>query len=476
MDYAESLQYLTQLAPLGIQPGTERLAQVLSRLGNPQERFVAIHIAGTNGKGSTSAFCAALLLEAARSVKSSVRIGLYTSPHLTRLRERIQLGDSAGGVSELRECSEAEFAAALTAVQAAAAAGPVVELTFFEVLTAAAFHYFAAQAVELAVIETGLGGRLDATRLCRAGVTAITSIGLDHTELLGPTLRHIAREKAGIFRANVPAVVACDDPEARDELRREAQRVGAPLWLYGHRGEPDAQPLPPLPAPLQALLPLAGQHQHRNAALAIAAVTRLPHPLAEVLRRETIQADGLRAARWPGRLERIWPHAAAGKQALAELRLTLAPDIEVWIDAAHNPEGSHALADFLTQERRGRALCVMFGVVAGKSATEMLEPLRDAERIFLTRPPSPRGLPPDALARALTDAGAMPKCPVEVVGDLPDEPGWKSALRQALAATPAGGLLMIYGSIFLISAVRAHWYGEVVDPISLQDPAARRRL
>lgn len=472
MDFAESLQYLANLAPLGIQPGTERLAAVLARLGNPQERFLAIHVAGTNGKGSTSAFCAALLLAAAQAAGSPTRIGLYTSPHLTRVRERIQLGEPTSG---LRECSEAEFAAALTAVQAAASAMPPVELTFFEVFTAAAFQLFAQQGVELAVIETGLGGRLDATRLCRAGVTVITSIGLDHTEFLGPTLRHIAREKAGIFRAGVPALVACDDAEARAEIRSEAARVGAPLWLYAHQGEPDAQPLPPLPAPLQGLLPLAGQHQHRNAALAVAAATHLPHPLAEVLKRETVQADGLRLAHWPGRLERLHP-GIAGQQALAELGVKLAQGVEVWIDAAHNPEGSHALAEFLRTQRQGRPLCVLFGVVAGKSATEMTEPLADAARIFLTRPPSPRGLPPDALAQLLFDAGLPMTDRVETVADQPNEPSWKTGLRRALAATPPGGLLMIYGSIFLIGVVRALWHSETVDPLWLQDPAARRRL
>lgn len=460
MNYAAALRYLSSLAQFGVQPGTERLAEVLRRLDDPQERFIALHIAGTNGKGSTAAFCASLLKEAA---SGRAPIGLYTSPHLCRVRERIKLDGN--------DCEEAEFAAALYRVEAATLSAPAVALTFFEVLTAAAFLLFADKKVGVAVVETGLGGRLDATRLCRAGVTVITSIGLDHTELLGPTLGHIAREKAGIFRVGVPALVACDDDDARAVICAEAKRLGAPLWLYDHRGEPDASPLAPLPHSLRDAVSLLGAHQQRNAALAVAAVSRLPEPAwAATAQKPEVQEKGLRAARWPGRLEQLWPQRSSDATSAAELMARIgavpATGSEVWLDAAHNPEGSQALARFLAERDEKKPLTVLFGVVAGKAATAMTEPLRQATRIILTRPPSPRGLDPAALFATLSLPTAVP---VEVQEDL------QKALAMALAATPPGGRLLIYGSIFLIGAARALWLGEIGDPLWLQDPAAVRR-
>jgi len=476
MNYGEALQYLSQLGQLGVRPGTDRLAVVLRHLGDPQLRPLAVHIAGTNGKGSTAAFCAALLVAAARAAGKDCawRIGLYTSPHLSRVRERIQWSDpgfsaaSSSGLA-LRECSEVEFAEALSAVRTATLATGV-ELTFFEVLTAAAFLIFANQKIDVAVIETGLGGRYDATRLCRAGVTVITSIGLDHTEILGPTLCDIAREKAGIFCAAVPALAACEDGTARAVLCAEASRVGAPLWLYEHRGELEAHPLPPLPAELVPALPLAGAHQQRNAALALAALAQLPHPLAATIQQREVQEAGLRATRWPGRLEQLWPHPGPKKSsaALAARVGALPPDgCELLIDAAHNPEGSQALARFLDEKYAGRPLTILFGVVTGKAAAEMAEPLYRARQVILTRPPSPRGLTPSLLA---------PRLPLEIAPRVVLCDDWRQALREALAATPTGGLLLAYGSIFLIGALRALWLGEASDPLWLQDPAAGKAI
>jgi dihydrofolate synthase/folylpolyglutamate synthase len=475
MNYGEALTYLARLGMLGIQPGTERLATVLRQLGDPQEQFVAIHIAGTNGKGSTAAIAAALLVEAARQTTPALRIGLYTSPHLACVRERIQLS-SEGPPAGLRECSELEFATALSNVQAAAEVA-AVELTFFESLTAAAFVLFATQQVAVAVIETGLGGRLDATRLCRAAVTVITSIGFDHMELLGPTLAAIASEKAGIFRPKeagkaIPALVACDDKAARAVIVERAQQVGAPLWLFDHHGEPTAQPLLPLPEALLADLALPGAHQRRNATLAVAAVGKLAHPLAAAARQPAVVQAGLRATRWPGRLERLWPSPTPTPTLLQERIGQLPPTgAEVWLDAAHNPEGATALADFLRTELPNRPLTVLFGAVAGKSVTAMVEPLRLASRAILTRPPSPRGLDPAALAATLAAELRPP-----LGQPLDCEADWKLALGQALAATAPGGRLLIYGSIFLVGAVRSLWLGQAVDPLFLQDPAGRRTV
>lgn len=466
MNYGEALQLLSRLGMLGVQPGTDRLAAALRRLGSPETRFVAVHIAGTNGKGSTAAFASSLLLHAAAGAGDSApaRIGLYTSPHLVRVRERIRVSSDDG--EALRECTEAELAAAIERIIAACAAPPTVELTFFEVLTAAAFLIFAEQGVEIAVIETGLGGRLDATRLCQAAVAIVTSIGFDHTEILGPTLADIAREKAGIFASGVSAIAACDDDSARAVLANEARRVGSPLFLYEPRGEPDVQPVPPLPKPLADAVSLVGVHQQRNAALAIFAVRALKLPrrpgLMAALQDPSVQAAALAATRWPGRLERIWPPPSANAVRTITSRLPLPPNCEIWLDAAHNPEGAEALSRFLATFRAGRPLTILFGVVAGKDAVAMGAPLDQARRIILTRPPSPRGLDPALLEPLI-------RHPVQRCDD------FREALQMALAATDPGGILLIYGSLFLIGAVSALWHDEPMDPLWVQDPPVEKK-
>ena len=480
-EYAAALQHLSQLALYGIQPGTERLAAVLSRLGDPQSIIPAIHIAGTNGKGSTAAYCASLLLQAAGALQkrggASTRVGLYTSPHLQRVRERIQF--STDPDSGLRECSEEEFVRALAAVRAAAESAPAVTLTFFEALTALAFVLWREVGVDLAVVETGLGGRLDATRLCAARVTVITSIGLDHVELLGPTLADIAREKAGIFRPGVPAIAAAESAQVRSVLQAEAQRIGAPLRLYQPvdpkylrslepphaSAETVAQPrVQPLDAELAAVIPLAGEHQLRNAALAVAAVQQFldqdDGPLQGLLGDPRLVRDGLSRTRWPGRLERLQP-AAFAPQSPA---VALSSGAELWLDAAHNPEGAAALDLWLEQKLQARPLTVLFGAVAGKQISDMTAPLGRANHVVLTRPPSPRGLSAEELAAKLAVDPALQKIQMEQVEEV--GPALQAALRQ----TPPGGLLLVYGSIFLIAAVRALVYGEEVDVLTVQDP------
>ena len=483
MDYAAGLLYLSQLRRLGIVPGTERLALVLHRLGDPQARISAIHIAGTNGKGSTAAFAAHLLVAAARQVAAQqggpvARIGLYTSPHLCRVRERVRISavDSASAEPWLDECSEADFVAALSAVRAACEATPAVELTFFEVLTAVAFLCFASAPVQVAVIETGLGGRLDATRLCHAQVTVVTGIGLDHTELLGDTLPAIAHEKAGIFRPQVPALIFCDDPSARAVLCQVAAQLHAPLAVLlcdAERTAPvGASALPALSGEHAACLPLPGPHQRRNAALALAAVGRLPGPLGRAVRDPAVPLRGLSATRWPGRLERLWPQPSLDETAL-RARLDLPVDValpEVWLDGAHNPQGAALLSDFLDGLPASSGLCVLFGVVADKAVSDMLGPLLRAQRVVLTEPPSPRALPAAELAALLS---ALPALGLGASA-LSIEPRLSWALRRALVETPCRGRLLIYGSLFLVGAVRALWLGEPCDPLPLSDPGLRR--
>ena len=486
MDYAAGLLYLSQLRRLGIVPGTERLAQVLRRLGDPQAQIPAIHLAGTNGKGSTAAFAAHLLVAAAHQLSAQSgaampRVGLYTSPHLCRVRERVRISPSqpaAAGLT-LDECSESDFARALSAVRAASEAEPAVELTFFEVLTAVAFICFAEAGVQAAVIETGLGGRLDATRLCQAQVTVVTGIGLDHTELLGDTLPKIAAEKAGIFRPGVPALIACEDAAARAVLCQVAAQRGAPLALLAddvraddERGGAAFRRIPSLTEDQALRLPLAGGHQRRNAALALAAVACWPGPLGQVVSDPAVQARGLAQTRWPGRLERLWPQPELD-EAVLRARLDLPTDValpEVWLDGAHNGQGAALLAEFVDGLPAAAGLCVLFGMVRDKALPDLLGPLLRAQRVILTEPPSPRALP------ALELASALAALPATGLGTsaLGVEAQPAAALRRAVVETPCRGRLLIYGSLFLVGAVRALWFGEPCDVVALSDPGPRR--
>lgn len=479
--YIEVLSQLSSLSLLGIQPGTERLEQVLARLGQPQQHFLAIHIAGTNGKGSTAAYCATLLAHAARQAHREGqplrKIGLYTSPHLLRVRERMQLSAADG---ELHECSESELAQAVQAVTTASQQAPAVQLTFFEVLTAAAFWLFAQAEVHVAVIETGLGGRLDATRLCRAVATVVTSIGLDHVELLGPTLPAIAREKAGIFVPHVPTYLACQDLAARQVLLSEAQRIGAPCSILARQVPqspiPNLGSIAPLDAEQAAAVALPGQHQLDNAALALAVMQSLPTPLRPYLQDRALQLAALAAVKWPGRLEQLFPCPAssllATAQPPAELLCLLPEGLQLWLDAAHNPEGAEVLTMWLQSQRaassKPRPLTILFGAVAGKQLAGMTGPLRCADQVVLTCPPSPRGLPAHQLAETLKPLLYQP--PLQVEED------WQVALRTALRHTPPNGMLVVYGSIFLVAAVRGLWRQEATDPLVVQDPGKKPAL
>ena len=364
-------------------------------------------MAGSNGKGSTSSFLAAMARAA------GLKVGLYTSPHLESVRERIRIDG--------RSVSEEDFAGDLDRVVRTAPQEP----TYFEAVTAAAFLAFAREKVDLAVVEVGMGGRLDATNVCEPVLSLVTSISLEHQEHLGDTLALIAREKAGIFRPGRPALAWVEEPEAAESLRTVAAEVGAELRFgqdrvsileiipEGWGGQRIKLRAPQGEHDLRTDLP--GAHQVRNLGLAVLAAEELGMASQAI-------ADGARSARWPGRLERI----------------DLPDGGRVLLDAAHNAEGAAVLADFLAS-LPGKA-DLLFGVLADKDASEMigrLAPLVD--RIVLTTPPSDRARQPGEVAALL------PGRAVEV------EPDLGAALDRAL--TP-GGMLVACGSIFLVGEVR----------------------
>lgn len=406
MTYAEMLQRLRALERFGMRPGLDGMRALLAPLGAPERRLAVVHVGGTNGKGSTAALVESALRASGR------RTGLYTSPHLLRFTERIRIdGD---------ELPPAEAAALAERVLAVAS-----QHTFFEVATAMALVAFVERGVEVAVLEVGLGGRLDATNVIDRPLCAlVTSVALDHTEVLGDTTAAIAREKAGIWKPGVPAVMACDDAAARDVLLAEAARVGAPAQLYGR--DFDDRDLPPLA--------LAGPHQRRNGALARQALARLPAALRPS---PAALVDGFARVRWPGRLE--W----------------LAPD--VLVDAAHNEEGARALAAALPSLVGARPLTLVLGVVADKDARAIVAALAPlAARVIVTAPPSARALDPRTLARLVPGAEVAPE------------------LASALARARQGGLVLVAGSIFLVGEARRLVLGEPADALAVQDPVGQK--
>jgi dihydrofolate synthase/folylpolyglutamate synthase len=413
---AEALAFLHGRSPSTIVLGLERMQAALVELGNPERRLPAVHVAGTNGKGSTCALVDAVLRAA------GFRVGLYTSPHLVRFNERIRLGgedidDRLLGQRLLEVLQRAPTA---------------LELTYFELGTLVAFWHFAEEGVDWAVLEVGLGGRLDATATCLPRATAITALGLDHTELLGPTLADIAREKAGILRTGVPAVLAAQPPEAERVLLAEASRVGAPVWREGvdfslaAEGEQliyrhGRRVLPGL------VLALAGAHQRQNAALALALVDALVTAGASIPDRAV--TAGLRDVRWPGRLEEV-----PGRPALL-------------LDGAHNPAGVEALRAALDGAHAGRRIHLVFGAVRDKDVAPMLAGLlpRMASVTF-TPLDTPRGLPPEAFleqARGLCPEVELARSPAE-------------ALNIARARARPEDLVLVAGSLYLVGAVKAY--------------------
>lgn len=348
MTYKQTLAYLYGLQSRGMKFGLRNIRALAQSVGNPHTTFPSIHVAGTNGKGSTSAFIASIFTE------SGYKTGLYTSPHLVRFTERIRIN----GI-EIQEDRLVEYVKRLR---------PMIErlhATFFEATTCIAFQYFADECVDIAVIETGLGGRLDSTNIVHPLVSVITNVALDHQEYLGKTIAKIAREKAGIIKHGVPCITASEDEEALAILHRIAAKKGSQL-IEARRY-----------AMKNVKLGLAGEHQKRNAVLASIAVGSVmsrysffPNLSNATARRGLMrvrQNTGIR-----GRLERV------GKRFI--------------LDVAHNPDAIRRLMESLSRATR-RNVTVVFGVMKDKEYASMIEPLaRIAKRFITVAPTTKRAL------------------------------------------------------------------------------------
>lgn len=412
MNEAEALAIIDARARFGQRMGLDTIRGMLAELGDFHLELDVAHVGGTNGKGSVCAMMASALQ------RSGKKVGLYTSPHLVRFHERIQVN----GV----EISGDELARAVNRCLPAIAKFP--EATYFEVATLVALRHFVDEEVEIAVLEVGLGGRLDATNVFEKPlVTVITNISLEHTDVLGKTEEAIAREKAGILRHEVPCVTGATG-EALHAIKVVAAEIDAPLLVMGHEFVPmpdqakdDSQSFDVVGDRDHADLriPFLGAHQVENAAIAVAALDILHVP-------ELAIREGLAHARWPGRLQRI-----PGKPALL-------------LDGAHNPASALALAGYL--KARGFRPVLVFGALADKDWPAMVATLAPHARdAIVTRVPSPRAADPQEVARAFSMSG--------IFGMVVEEPG--HALRTAEGIAGADGLVLVTGSLYLVGDILA---------------------
>jgi dihydrofolate synthase/folylpolyglutamate synthase len=417
----EKLDALQARAPRGMVLGLDRVEDALAALGNPHRALACVHVAGSNGKGSTSA----MVESVART--AGLRTGLYTSPHLSRFAERVRI--------EGQPIGDEAFERALGAVLDRCRP----DLTFFESLTVAAFAAFREAAVDVVVLEVGLGGRLDATNVIERPIaTAITSISLEHTAILGDTLDAIAREKAGIFKPGAPVVLGPLGEEADRAAREVAAKVGAgPVVKVGEEirvayEDGMATVEGPGDARVSVRLKLAGAHQAENAGVAVGLVQRLEERFGG-RDWQAATRDGLARAEWPGRMERIERDG-----------------VTIVLDAAHNPEGMGRLASVGAGDPERTAL--VFGALADKRWPEMLRAIAPAatrKRYYA----EPKGRAPAALAEMVKVAD----------GVMVPEP--REAIRRALAESRAGDRVLVTGSIYLVGEVRSELMGIEADPV-----------
>lgn len=415
--YDDAVRELYGLSPRGVELGLARMHEALAAYGHPERTPRFVHVAGTNGKGSVSAFVERVLRAAGR------RTGLYTSPHLHRVVERVRVDG--------RPMSDAALVRAVARLRSS----PLPELTFFEAVTLVAFEEFARRSAEFVVLEVGLGGRLDATNVVDSDVCVVTNIGLEHTAWLGTTHAAIAAEKVAIARPGRPLVHGVKVPEAREVVEAHARTIGAELvdvhrearfeirgrsidaTIRGHRFEG---------VPIR----LGGAHQLDNALVALATIASLRDRGVAI--DDDAVREGARRVRWPGRME------------------TLRRAPEVLVDGAHNPDGCAVLAGHLASIGRLGPTVLVFGAMSDKDHEAMLGAFDDLvdERIYVA-PELGRAMRPEVLAEVRP--GRVAASVAEGVAD-------------AIALAGPRGRVVVAGSLFVIAAARASLLGLRVDP------------
>ncbi|NJD57589.1 MAG: bifunctional folylpolyglutamate synthase/dihydrofolate synthase [Nitrospirae bacterium] len=420
MSFDGTIAYLYSLQQYGMKFGLDNIRTLMSALGNPQNSFRSVHVAGTNGKGSVSSMTESMLRTA------GVTTGLFTSPHLISFTERIRVNG--------REIPEADVVSLAEEVRMAAGDIPDFCPTFFEVTTAIAFLYFRKMKVEWAVVEVGMGGRLDATNILMPELSVITGVDLDHREFLGDTLQRIAGEKAGIIKKGRPVISAAQHAEVMDVLEQKAVECGSSLAVYGkafsteitaedltgitvdYHGDADYRNL---------AVQLAGRHQAMNAAVAVRVIEEITRAYP------ALRCDirlGLRNVQWPGRLEFVQERPP------------------VLIDGAHNPQAASVLAAYLKKALGvySRIILVM-GIMADKDREGIMRPLLAlASEVIFTAPAYGRAASPEMLAGQARSLGYFPKTAASV----------SAALAKAEELYTQGDLIVVTGSFYTIGEAK----------------------
>jgi len=425
MSYSDTINYIYNLQKHGTKFGLSNITRLVSIFGNPHESFPSVHVAGTNGKGSTSAFIASLLKV------SGLKVGLFTSPHLVSFTERIRVNSE--------EITEYEVMSLTEEIRS-----KVVDFspTFFEVVTALAFLYFQRKRIDIAVIEVGMGGRLDATNILMPEVSVITCIDYDHREYLGDTLSEIAYEKAGIIKDSIPVVISSQAPDVLEVIEAKAKEKNSEVYLYGRdfsavlkREDPsgicfdyfggDSFDIHDL------YLPLIGEHQMQNATVAIKAVELLSKKITpnSELRTPNFIREGLKDVKWPGRLEMIQDNPP------------------ILIDGAHNPAAAVVLSRALVKNFLGiyKRIILILGIMGDKDIEGIMKPLLPiASEIILTSPGYERAAPPAKLAGIAASLG-FPE--VRVASCVKDA---IEMAKNSSLVTRHSSLIVITGSFYTI--------------------------
>ena len=420
--YQQSLDYLYSLEKFGMIFGLSKIEKILEAIENPHKSIQAIHIGGTNGKGSTAAMMASILKQ------EGYRVGLYTSPHLMEFTERIKIDEK-----QIRKREVAELAGWMRKkIEAAGVAPP---FTFFDFTTAMALLYFNWRTVDIAVLEVGLGGRLDSTNVIDPLLSVITNISKDHEDQLGKGIMSIAREKAGIIKKGRPLITAATSPRVARLFSEMCRKKGSPCYQVGrdfryvHAGERGFHYEGLHRKLWDVRLNLSGPHQIINAATALGAMEVLEE-LGFVVSTQAM-TEGLRKVSWPGRLEMV----------------STSP--RVLLDGAHNPAGALALKEALEKEFQFKRLILLVGILKDKDIPGILRPLAPlADRIILSRPHIERAAPVALLEKTLGQNGRR----AEKIENL------EEAIRKGLSMTGREDLLCITGSLYTVGEAKTFFH------------------